>query len=192
MKIVLASQNIHKLKEFSDMARGTSLEFLCPPKNTAFPEETGDSFEANALLKAQFVFSLTGMATLGDDSGLEVDCLGGRPGVHSSRFSCESNDLSNVNKLLKEMKGVKEEERTARFKCVLVFIKDKEAKPVKTEGSLDGSISKKKKGKLGFGYDPVFIPKDFHLHLAELEGHQKNAISHRAKAFQFLMSKLVL
>ena len=124
MKIVLASQNIHKLKEFSDMARGTSLEFLCPPKNTAFPEETGDSFEANALLKAQFVFSLTGMATLGDDSGLEVDCLGGRPGVHSSRFSCERNDFSNVNKLLKEMEGIKEKERTARFKCVLVFIKE--------------------------------------------------------------------
>ena len=87
MKIVLASQNIHKLKEFSDMARGTGLEFLCPPINTAFPQETGDTFEANALLKAKFVFSLTGMSTLGDDSGLEVDCLGGRPGVHSSRFS---------------------------------------------------------------------------------------------------------
>lgn len=190
MRVVLATKNRGKQKEFLTLAKNTKLKFIVPPKNIAFPKETGDTFKANALLKAKRVFSLTGMSTLADDSGLEVDFLEGKPGVHSSRFSKEGSDLSNIEKLLKEMEGLDENKRTARFKCCLVFIKNKKTKPLVTVGHLEGIISEKKKGGLGFGYDPIFVIKESGLHLAELEDHQKNSISHRAVAFKLLLKKL--
>lgn len=190
MKIILATQNSGKLKEFNSLALGSGLEFVATPGNAVFPKETGNSFFENAFIKANYAFSLTGIPAMGDDSGLEVDALEGKPGVHSSRFSKEGTDTSNVNKLLKEMEGVKEKYRTARFKCCLVLITDKNAPVLHAEGLLEGKISKETRGNLGFGYDPVFIPRGTSLHVAELEKHQKNLISHRAKAFKLLLSQL--
>lgn len=190
MKIILATQNSGKLKEFNSLALGSGLEFVTTPGNAVFPKETGSSFFENAFIKANYAFSLTGIPAMGDDSGLEVDALKGKPGVHSSRFSKEGTDTSNVNKLLKEMEGVKEKYRTARFKCCLVLIIDKNDPVFRAEGLLEGKISKETRGNLGFGYDPVFIPKGTSLHLAELEKHQKNLISHRAKAFKLILSQL--
>ena len=190
MKIILATQNSGKLKEFNSLALGSGLEFVTTPGNAVFPKETGSSFFENAFIKANYAFSLTGIPAMGDDSGLEVDALEGQPGVHSSRFSKEGTDTSNVNKLLKEMEGVKEKYRTARFKCCLVLIIDKNDPVLRAEGLLEGKISKETRGNLGFGYDPVFIPKGTSLHLAELEKHQKNLLSHRAKAFKLILSQL--
>jgi len=190
VKIILATQNSGKLKEFNSLALGSGLEFVTTPGNAVFPKETGSSFFENAFIKANYAFSLTGIPAMGDDSGLEVDALKGKPGVHSSRFSKEGTDTSNVNKLLKEMEGVKEKYRTARFKCCLVLIIDKNDPVLRAEGLLEGKISKETRGNLGFGYDPVFIPKGTSLHLAELEKHQKNLISHRAKAFKLILSQL--
>ena len=190
MKIILATQNSGKLKEFNSLALGSGLEFVTTPGNAVFPKETGSSFFENAFIKANYAFSLTGIPAMGDDSGLEVDALKGKPGVHSSRFSKEGTDTSNVNKLLKEMEGVKEKYRTARFKCCLVLIIDKNEPVLRAEGLLEGKISKETRGNLGFGYDPVFIPKGTSLHLAELEKHQKNLLSHRAKAFKLILSQL--
>ena len=190
MKIILATQNSGKLKEFNSLALGSGLEFVTTPGNAVFPKETGSSFFENAFIKANYAFSLTGIPAMGDDSGLEVDALKGKPGVHSSRFSQEGTDASNVNKLLKEMEGVKEKYRTARFKCCLVLIIDKNDPVLRAEGLLEGKISKETRGNLGFGYDPVFIPKGSSLHVAELEKHQKNLLSHRAKAFKLILSQL--
>ena len=192
MKIILATQNSGKLKEFNSLAQGSGLEFIPIERNgnVIFPEETGKSFFENALIKANYAFSLTGKAAMGDDSGLEVDALRGKLGVHSSRFSKESTDASNINKLLKEMEEVKEKNRTARFKCCLVLITNKNNPPLIAEGLLEGKISKEIKGNMGFGYDPVFIPKGSSLHMAELENHQKNLISHRANAFKLLLNQL--
>ena len=190
MKIILATQNSGKLKEFNSLALGSGLEFVTTPGNAVFPKEIGSSFFENAFIKANYAFSLTGIPAMGDDSGLEVDALKGKPGVHSSRFSKEGTDTSNVNKLLKEMEGVKEKYRTARFKCCLVLIIDKNDPVLRAEGLLEGKISKETRGNLGFGYDPVFIPKGTSLHLAELEKLQKNLLSHRAKAFKLILSQL--
>ena len=190
MKIILATQNSGKLKEFNSLALGSGLEFVTTPGHAVFPKETGSSFFENAFIKANYAFSLTVIPAMGDDSGLEVDALKGKLGVHSSRFSKEGTDTSNVNKLLKEMEGVKEKYRTARFKCCLVLIIDKNDPVLRAEGLLEGKISKETRGNLGFGYDPVFIPKGTSLHLAELEKHQKNLLSHRAKAFKLILSQL--
>ena len=190
MKIILATQNSGKLKEFNSLALGSGLEFVTTPGHAVFPKETGSSFFENAFIKANYAFSLTGIPAMGDDSGLEVDALKGKPGLHSSRFSKEGTDTSNVNKLLKEMEGVKEKYRTARFKCCLVLIIDKNDPVLRAEGLLEGKIGKETRGNLGFGYDPVFIPKGTSLHVAELEKHQKNLISHRAKAYKLLLNQL--
>ncbi len=120
MEIILATQNNGKIKEFNELAKGTELNFIPIPSNPTFPEETGSTFFENASIKANFVFSLTGRTCLGDDSGLEVDALNGKPGVHSSRFSKKATDESNVDKLLNELKGIPHEDRSARFKCCLV------------------------------------------------------------------------
>ena len=191
MKLVLATQNLGKLKEFSELAKDTSLEFITLPKSTTFPKEEGDTFKANALFKAERAFAITGLPTLADDSGLEVDFLGGKHGIHSSRYAEEGTDESNITKLLEEMDGVKEQKRTARFKCCLIFIKDESSAPVEAEGCLEGSVSTKRRGRRGFGYDPVFIIKDLGLHLAEIGKKEKNLISHRAKAFRSISRKIL-
>jgi len=190
MEIILATQNNGKIKEFNEMAKGTELNFIPVPNNPAFPKETGSTFFENASIKANFVFSLTGRACLGDDSGLEVDVLYGKPGIHSSRYSKEATDGSNMDKLLNELKGVSCKDRSARFKCCLVLIQENENNLINSEGVIEGKIAEEKKGDKGFGYDPIFIPEGSLLHMAEIDQKEKNLISHRANAFRSLLEKL--
>ena len=190
MEIILATQNNGKIKEFNELAKGTELNFIPVPSNPTFPEETGSTFFENASIKANFVFSLTGRTCLGDDSGWEVDSLNGKPGVHSSRFSKEATDKSNMDKLLNELSGVSRKDRSARFKCCLVLIQENVNNLISTEGVIEGKIAEEKKGDKGFGYDPIFIPEGSLLHMAEMDQKEKNLISHRANAFISLLKKL--
>ena len=190
MEIILATQNNGKIKEFNELAKGTELNFIPVPSNPTFPEETGSTFFENASIKANFVFSLTGRTCLGDDSGLEVDALNGKPGVHSSRFSKEATDKSNMDKLLNELSRISCKDRSARFKCCLVLIQENVNNLISTEGVIEGKIAEEKKGDKGFGYDPIFIPEGSLLHMAEMDQKEKNLISHRANAFSSLLKKL--
>lgn len=190
MKIILASQNQGKLAEFNQLAKSTKISFVSPPEGSIFPQETGNTFSANALIKAKYIFSLTGQPSLGDDSGLEVDALNGAPGIFSSRYSEEGSDISNTDKLLRKMSGIKTIHRTARFRCSLVLVYKNNKNPISVEGLVEGKIAREKKGNKGFGYDPVFIPKGSKKHFAELEEDRKNLISHRFEAFQSLLQKI--
>ena len=190
MKIILASQNQGKLAEFNQLAKSTKISFVSPPEGSIFPQETGNTFSANALIKAKYIFSLTGQPSLGDDSGLEVDALNGAPGIFSSRYSEEGSDISNTDKLLRKMSGIKTIHRTARFRCSLVLVYKNNKSPISVEGLVEGKIAREKKGNKGFGYDPVFIPKGSKKHFAELEEERKNLISHRFEAFQSLLQKI--
>ena len=190
MEIILATQNRGKIKEFNELAKDTELNFILDPDISIFPEETGSTFFENASIKANFVFSLTGRTCLGDDSGLEVDALYGKPGIHSSRFSKEATDESNMDKLLNELKGVSCKDRSARFKCCLVLIQESGNNLINSEGVIEGKIAEEKKGDKGFGYDPIFIPEGSLLHMAEIDQKKKNLISHRANAFRSLLEKL--
>ena len=190
MKIILASQNQGKLAEFNQLAKSTKISFVSPPEGSIFPQETGNTFSANALIKAKYIFSLTGQPSLGDDSGLEVDALNGAPGIFSSRYSEEGSDISNTDKLLRKMSGIKTIHRTARFRCSLVLVYKNNKNPISVEGLVEGKIAREKKGNKGFGYDPVFIPKGSKKHFGELEEERKNLIRHRFEAFQSLLQKI--
>ena len=190
MEIILATQNAGKLKEFNELSKSSGLTFIPIPVEHTFPEETGHTFFENAFIKANYIFSLTGLPSLGDDSGLEVEALNGRPGIHSSRYSREGTDKSNVDKLLLELKDVQDKDRSARFKCCLVLMQNNLNEPISAEGVVEGKISEGEKGNKGFGYDPVFIPTSSLLHMAEIEESEKNLISHRANAFRSLIKKL--
>ncbi|ADQ41352.1 non-canonical purine NTP pyrophosphatase, rdgB/HAM1 family [Caldicellulosiruptor acetigenus I77R1B] len=148
--------------------------------------EDGSTFEENALKKAKTVYSLYRQPTLADDSGLEVDALGGRPGVMSARYAGErATDEDRIKKLLDELKDVPEDKRGAQFVCVLVFI-DQQGRIYQTKGICRGRIAFEPRGENGFGYDPVFVPDGFDKTFAELDSQIKNQISHRAKAFENL------
>lgn len=190
MKIILATKNQGKLKEFEVLARNTDLEFETLPDHiTELPEETGSTFKENALIKAEYAFkNCGGVACLADDSGLEVDFLNGEPGIFSSRYSEEGTDESNMEKLLHELKEAEDSQRSARFKCSLMLLTNDN--DYFAEGSFEGLIAKEKKGSMGFGYDPIFIVPKKGKHLAELNEKDKNAISHRALAFNELLGLL--
>jgi XTP/dITP diphosphohydrolase len=155
------------------------------------PEETGDTFEANARIKAIAARERFGFAALADDSGLEVDALDGEPGVYSSRYAgpC-ANDAENTSRLLIALQGVPESERTARFRCTIVFIGDDGVETV-AQGTCEGRIGLDPRGEHGFGYDPVFLPEASPGRtMAELTLAEKNAISHRGAALRELRAKL--
>ncbi len=152
-------------------------------------KETGKTFKENALIKARTVHRLTGKAAIGDDTGLEVDALNETPGIYSARYAGENVTYEeNVTKLLKEMSGIKMEDRTARFRTVAAYVDD--STELITEGKIEGIITFEKKGSSGFGYDPVFFVPELNCTFAELSGEDKNKISHRGEAFQNL-SKLL-
>ena len=189
MKIILATQNQGKLKEFQQLSIGKDLEFLSiPTEFKEMPEETGKTFKENAFIKAKYVSEYFQMPALADDSGLEVDALHGAPGVYSARYSSSGSDLDNCEKLLSNMKGIAKENRAARFKCCLLGYS--EGKTVFAESSLEGEITEVFKGKKGFGYDPIFLVPEHNLHLAEMEKDEKNKISHRFKAFEIISRTL--
>lgn len=192
-KLVLATRNPGKIEEFKDLLRPLNLEIWSLEDFPALklPPETGRSFKENAILKARFVSSLTGLAALGDDSGLEVEALGGAPGVYSSRFAGEgATDAQNNEKLLRLLKGYPEEKRRARFRCVLALCTP-EGDIYTGEGSLEGVITIEPRGTHGFGYDPVFLLPEAGKTLAELDSTVKNTLSHRARALQALWPALL-
>ncbi len=190
--IVLASHNRNKAQEIQ-MLLGNQFHVI-PQQAFDIPpiEETGSTFEENALLKAKTVYDIIGLPVIGDDSGLEVVALNNQPGVYSSRFAGDNaSDDDNIDKLLRKMHNIPTEKRTARFRCVVAFLgTSSDDQPVFFEGEWAGYIAKERRGKNGFGYDPVFVDLQSNLTAAELESDQKNKISHRGKAMQSLKSYL--
>ena len=190
--IVLASHNRNKAQEIQMLLGNQFHVILQQAFNIPPIEETGSTFEENALLKAKAVYDIIGLPVIGDDSGLEVVALNNQPGVYSSRFAGDNaSDDDNIDKLLKKMHNIPTEKRTARFRCVVAFLgTSSDDQPVFFEGEWAGYIAKERTGKNGFGYDPVFVDLQSGLTAAELEPDQKNKISHRGMAMQSLKSYL--
>ncbi|GIN66737.1 non-canonical purine NTP pyrophosphatase [Bacillus sonorensis] len=191
-EVIIATKNEGKVKEFKEMLapRGYDVKSLLDIGYTADIEEIGQTFEENAIIKAETIAKETGKMVIADDSGLSVDYLGGRPGVYSARYAGEEkNDLANLQKLLQELEGVEKEDRTARFRCALALsIPGQETKTV--EGAVEGFITEEPAGTNGFGYDPVFLVKDKDKTMAQLSSSEKNKISHRADALKKLSALL--
>lgn len=182
MKILLATQNSGKQKELQALLSSFGVEVLLPISNDDV-EETGSTFEENALIKAKFFQGKNPeWYVLADDSGLEVDALGGRPGVFSKRYG--SDDAHRNQKILSELEALKDPDRTARFVSVLVLL-GKDGEHI-FRGEVEGVIAREVKGAQGFGYDPIFVPRGYDQTFAELGASVKNAISHRAVALEKL------
>ncbi|HHV64391.1 MAG TPA: XTP/dITP diphosphatase [Peptococcaceae bacterium] len=187
MQVLLATANQGKVKELVGMLKGEEISVLSLNDFPDFPEveETGLTFAENALLKARAAASWAGLVALADDSGLEVDALGGKPGVFSARYAGEpKDDEKNIVKLLAELEGKPEKERTARFRCCLAIVCPVTGQEFLTEGKVEGRILQAKRGTGGFGYDPIFYLPELQKTMAELSLAEKNTISHRAQAFQ--------
>jgi XTP/dITP diphosphohydrolase len=193
VKAVLASGNAGKVREFAALLNARGIEVI---PQTAFgivaPEETGTTFLDNALLKARHAAAGSGLPALADDSGIEVDALGGRPGVWSARYAgAQASDSDNLALLLHELAGVPEARRSARYRCVLVFVRNAaDPDPVIASGVWEGRVLNEKRGKGGFGYDPVFQPEGLAITAAEMPAAQKNVLSHRAQALRALLAAL--
>jgi len=192
MKIVLATENPHKLSELqailpSALPDGTSLEYVSMKDFLlSLPPETGTTLAANAQIKAAYVAKQTGLMAISDDTGLEVDFLHGAPGVYTARYGGEhGNAAANNEKLLRELKEVTMDKRTARFRTVACL-----ARPDGTcelfEGSVEGKIATQYHGQNGFGYDPIFIVQETGKTFAEMTAQEKNDVSHRGRAFKKL------
>lgn len=185
-EMVLASANPGKLRELRNLIGPYGLILYSTRDFPDIPgiEETGETFEENALKKAATVYRYTGMPALADDSGLKVDALDGRPGVYSSRYAGDQvTDRDNVHKLLEALQYVPDPERTACFVTVLVLVRPDEP-PHYFEGRCQGMIVRSPRGEQGFGYDPVFVPEGYSRTFAELPSREKNRISHRARAME--------
>lgn len=184
MKLVIATNNHHKLVEIQDKLQGVCevmnlSQISC---NQDIPED-GDTFEANALQKAEYVAEHYGYDCFADDSGLEVDALGGRPGVFSARYSGQDKDSEkNMDKVLMELEGV--ENRKARFRTVVALVSNGEKHLF--EGVIEGTILTERHGAGGFGYDPIFKPDGYDCTFSEMSLEEKNKISHRAQAIEKL------
>jgi XTP/dITP diphosphohydrolase len=193
MKVVLATGNAGKQREFAALLAPLGLELLLQSAFGIEPaEETGTTFEANALLKARHAAARSGLVALADDSGLEVDALGGRPGVYSARYAGpDATDADNNALLARELEGIPPERRTARYRAVLALVRSAgDAAPLLAEGHWEGRIALEPAGSGGFGYDPWFIPEGHALTSAQLPPDTKNALSHRGRALAALMAKL--
>lgn len=187
MKVVLATKNQGKVIEFRRILEELKINNLEVIGLDAFPEigeiaETGNTFEANSLLKARTICQITGLAALADDSGICVDALDGAPGIFSARYS-GNGDLANNQKLLGEMSAIPESNRGAYFICVAAFVRPDGFEKV-TEGRFYGKILHEARGTGGFGYDPIFQPEGLNCSAAELTAVEKDAISHRGIALR--------
>ena len=192
-RVVLASGNAGKLRELATLIAPLDLE-LTPQEalGIAAAEETGASFLENALIKARHAARGAHLPALADDSGIEVDALGGRPGVWSARYAgAGANDEDNLRLLLEELEGVPEERRGARYQAVIVLVRgEADPRPLVARGTWEGHIARAPRGEGGFGYDPVFVPRGERRTAAELSAAQKNAVSHRAQALRALVAML--
>ena len=185
MKIIFATGNKGKLREAAEIL-GEGFTLLSPADMgiTEDVEETGETLIENSVIKADYIHARTGLDCFADDTGLEVDALGGAPGVHSARYATEGHDFeANIDKLLAELSKHPDEPRTARFRSVVTLIFKGEYHFF--EGTLEGVIAPARRGGNGFGYDPVFIPDEYPDNtVAELDDETKNSISHRGKALR--------
>lgn len=193
-QIVLASGNKGKLAELQNALTGFDVELIPQGQfDVEDADETGLSFIENAILKARHASLATGLPALADDSGLEVDALLGAPGIYSARYSGteafggQTKDKNNNLKLLKELKGVQTENRSARFHCVLAFVRHaKDPNPIICQGAWEGTIKETLDGDGGFGYDPLFYVEALNKTAAQMSKEEKNQISHRGQAIKIL------
>ena len=187
-KLVVATFNLHKVQEISAWFRPQGVEIIALANYTReMPAETGATFAENAYIKAQNGFKVSGLPTLADDSGLEVDALSGGPGIHSARFAGEgATDAANNSKLVAALKGVTR--RSARFRCAISLVREGDL--IQAEGICPGIILETSRGSGGFGYDPLFWLPNLNLTMAELSQEKKNQISHRGRALANLMAEL--
>lgn len=193
MRVVLASSNKGKLRELSALLAPLGYDVVA--QNTLginTPPETGDTFAANALLKARHAAAAANLPALADDSGIEVDALNGRPGIYSARYAGEgASDQDNLLKMLAELHGVPESKRTARYQCVIAFVSTADdSSPILAKGTWEGTLISQPRGLGGFGYDPIFVPSGFDRTAAELDPGEKNSLSHRGQALRALITQL--
>lgn len=191
-RVVLASSNSGKLRELQKILHQQNIDLLPQSEfGVTDAEETGLSFVENAIIKARHACEMTGLPSIADDSGIEVDALNGVPGIYSARYSGivgDGADDANNAKLLKALEHVEEAERTARFQCVIVYLRHAtDPVPLICQGTWEGRILTEACGKNGFGYDPLFYVPTHQCASAELPGEVKNAISHRGQALQKLL-----
>lgn len=189
-KLVLASGNQGKLREFSQLFSDKNIHVIPQSEfDTIEAEETGLSFVENAILKARNACKFSGLPSLADDSGLEVDALQGAPGIYSARYAgIDASDKDNYLKLLEALQDVPVAQRSARFQCVLVYMRhENDPTPQVFHGSWEGNILTEPSGVEGFGYDPVFFVPSENCSSAELSKDTKNALSHRGQAIQELL-----
>jgi XTP/dITP diphosphohydrolase len=193
MRVVLATSNAGKLREFSELLVPLGFEPLTLSQFTSVnAEETGLSFIENAILKARHAAQAAQLPAIADDSGIEVDALQGEPGIYSARYAgTGAGDQANLDKLLDAVRGVPASERTARYQCALAYMRSPgDPSPLICQASWEGHIVLSPRGTGGFGYDPIFELADRSLTAAELAAEEKNRISHRGKAMRELASQL--
>jgi XTP/dITP diphosphohydrolase len=192
-QIVLASNNPGKVREIGQMLADLELEVLPQSSfNIEEVEETGLSFVENAIIKARHAAAASGLPAIADDSGLEVDALNGAPGIYSARYAGPgASDTENLQKLLVDLEKVTQEQRTARFQCLMVYMRHaQDPTPLICQGTWEGLISFEPRGKSGFGYDPVFFVPSLNCTSAELAPQEKNRLSHRGQALRQLVAAL--
>lgn len=187
-KLVFATKNKNKLAEVINILKNTGVS-ICGVEGEFDPEETGITFEENAYIKAYEAAKIMDMSAFGDDSGLVVDALDGRPGVYSSRYA--ENDQKRIEKLLEELKEVPHEKRTARFICSMVVVNPEGETLFACQGICEGLIIDSSKGTNGFGYDPIFFIPEKNATMAELTMDEKNTVSHRGKALKKIIEWLL-
>jgi len=191
--LILATRNTGKIKEIRHLLAGSGWQVKpCDVyKGCPEPEETGDTFQENALIKARAIAEYTGQICLADDSGLEVDALDGAPGIRSARYSGpDATDISNNTLLLQNLSGLRDDRRTGRFRCAIAILTPS-GRIWTTSGTCEGHIGNKARGSRGFGYDPLFTPVGYNQTFGELDPNVKNSISHRGKAIQAACALLV-
>lgn len=199
--IVIATNNDGKMAEFEEMRRVLAashptldgLRFVSQGSwNVSSPVEDADSFRGNALIKARHTAAITGHPAIGDDSGLVVDALDGRPGIFSSRFAGEdAGDADNNAKLVEELATHPNAPRSARFVCALAFVRHAEdSDPIVVEGTWEGEVLDAPRGERGFGYDPLFFSPEHGLSVGEMDPDDKHRVSHRARALKQLIEQL--
>lgn len=186
-RVVLASKNAHKMQELQTILRQYGIELILQSELglSVDVDETGSTFEENALLKAQAVMRAAGLPAIADDSGLVVDALGGEPGIYSARYGGAQNrsDSDRLHYLLRRLEDVPETERTAHFVCVITLV-EPDGSVLSARGECAGQITREARGESGFGYDPIFYVPQEGCTFAEMPQERKNAISHRANALR--------
>jgi XTP/dITP diphosphohydrolase len=191
-RVVLASSNVAKLREFAALLAGQPFALIRQSElGIAAPPETGTTFLENALIKARNAARCSGLPAMADDSGIEVDALGGAPGVYSARYAGEgASDEANLEKLLRALDGLPEARRGARYRCVIVYVASADdPAPLIAEGDWSGTLIADRRGTNGFGYDPSFVPAGDTRTVAEMPDAEKNLKSHRGKAAAAFLAK---